>query len=130
MVDLPNEKRMCHHTGFKKQCRKLVTDGHCERWIHLQGYDVNTGVEFSESNCADDWHLKVGLENARQVKSNAAAIETQTAEMQKQHNEEMALRSDEILRALTERTRLAKLSEIREAIVAPDPSVLLEHKGE
>ena len=74
MVDLPDEKVMCHHTGFQQNCRELVCSGKCNRWIQIQGYDANTGVQFNESNCIDNWTPRLLVEHSRQTRSTAAAV--------------------------------------------------------
>jgi len=108
LVDLPNEKVMCHHTGFKQNCRELVCSGKCNRWIQIQGYDANTGVQINESNCIDNWTPRLLVENSRQTRSNAAAIENLTTEVDRAHQEDMVMRSKEVLDALAGHPRLVR----------------------
>lgn len=76
MMDLPNEKRKCHHTGFTRSCRKLVTSGACERWITLFGLDRNTGQEMNKAQCIDDCLPHLMIENTQIERETGAAVES------------------------------------------------------
>jgi len=99
---------MCHHTGFTKSCNKLVTSGKCNRWIQIQGYDANTGVQINESNCIDNWTPRLLVEHSRQTRSAAAAVENLTTEVVKAHQEDMVMHSKEVLDALAGHPRLLR----------------------
>lgn len=76
---LPSPARMCHRTGFEKSCRKLVAEGHCERWASHDLIHPITKVQAKESGCADDLSLLMLM------RINNAQIET-TASVDKTHN--------------------------------------------
>ena len=96
-MDLPNEKRMCHLTGFTKKCRSLVTSGKCERWIHLHGIDRNTGKQMvDEGHCIDDVLPKLLVENTQMARENGAAVESFRNEMVKVNQVTLALQSEEL----------------------------------
>lgn len=76
MLNLPNEKRGCHRTGFAEKCRKLVLDEVCERWVQVQGKNPNTGEDINRSNCIDDWSFLLQMEHSQQQRQTGAAIES------------------------------------------------------
>jgi hypothetical protein len=85
-MDLPSDKRGCHHTGFMKKCKALVTSGKCERWIHVVGQDKNTGEQINRHGCADDWHVSLTIENTLEARHTAAAVESFRNAMVAQNN--------------------------------------------
>jgi hypothetical protein len=84
---IPNDKRKCHLTGFKKSCRSLVVTGDCERWANIQGQHPQTGEVVNQYACVDDQVpfllLKIGLHNNQL----SAAMESMRNESAKQHAE-------------------------------------------
>lgn len=75
MDSLPDTKRRCHHTGFTKGCRKLVADGHCQRWVQVQGAHPQTGEPLSRWSCVDDLAPMLLIENAQQQRQTCASID-------------------------------------------------------
>ena len=68
--ELPKPDDFCHHTGFEKSCRELVTSGKCKRWRDLPGADPFTGEQRSAWGCVDNLVLLLQGEAMRQ--SNGA----------------------------------------------------------
>ena len=50
---LPDEKIKCHHTGFKRRCRDIVTEDACCKWAGIIGKDPTTGELVNKYGCAD-----------------------------------------------------------------------------
>lgn len=59
---LPDEKAMCHRTGFAVACFELVTQRKCRRWEHLQGSHPQTGQPMDKWGCVDDLRLFLDLQ--------------------------------------------------------------------
>lgn len=82
-MDLPDKDRGCHRTGFKINCRKLVTDGKCCRWMQITGSNPNTGEAVSRHDCIDDWIPYLLMENSKLQRETGAAVESFRNEMVK-----------------------------------------------
>ncbi len=76
MDALPDEKTLCHHTGFEKSCRDMVINGRCRKWVQIQGVNPNTGEPVNKWDCADAWLPLLLIENAQQTRQSGAAIES------------------------------------------------------
>lgn len=59
----------------------------CMFWTQLRGNDPQTGKEIDEWDCAVKWLPILLIENAKEVKQGAAAIESFRNEMVRQNNE-------------------------------------------
>ena len=59
----------------------------CMFWTQLRGNDPQTGKEIDEWDCAVKWLPMLLIENAKEVKQGAAAIESFRNEMVRQNNE-------------------------------------------
>lgn len=88
---LPDEKIGCHHTGFAKKCRALVSSGKCGRWIQVVGTNPNTGESVNRYDCVDNWIPILLIENSQQTRQAGAAIESFRNEMVKLNEIGMAL---------------------------------------
>jgi hypothetical protein len=75
-MNLPDPKVGCHKTGFTKKCRKLVSDGICDRWMHIIGMNPNTGVQVDQYRCIDDWVPLLLIENSKLQRETGAAVES------------------------------------------------------
>ena len=75
-MDLPDEKRGCHRTGFTRRCRDLVVSGECQRWMQVLGVHPNTGDRINKYNCIDDWAPVLMMENSKLQRETGAAIES------------------------------------------------------
>ena len=71
---MPKDSRWCHHTGFEKKCRDLVSSGKCERWRDLPGADPFTGQARAAWGCTDDLVLMLQGEAMRQADGAHAAV--------------------------------------------------------
>jgi hypothetical protein len=80
-MDLPSDKIYCHHTGFKKKCRVLVTNGACNRWMQVRGMNPNTGEDINRSDCVDNWTPILLIENSQMQRQTGAAVESFRNEM-------------------------------------------------
>jgi hypothetical protein len=80
-MDLPPEAVYCHHTGFKKKCRALVTSGACNRWMQVRGMNPNTGEDINRSDCVDNWTPILLIENSQMQRQTGAAVESFRNEM-------------------------------------------------
>lgn len=76
MLNLPDEKVGCHHTGFEKKCRQLVCDGVCNRWIQIIGTNPNTGEPVNQFDCVDNWTPMLLIENSQLQRQTGAAVES------------------------------------------------------
>lgn len=78
---LPDDKVMCHHTGFKTSCLDGVARHKCQKWTHIVGRDPQTGQEFNRYGCADSFVPLLLIENSQRQTQTAAAIESFRNEM-------------------------------------------------
>lgn len=78
---LPDKSIGCHHTGFAKTCRSLVSAGKCNRFIQIMGKDPNTGADVNRWDCVDNWTPMLLIENAQQSRQTGAAVESFRNEM-------------------------------------------------
>ena len=72
--ELPKPEALCHHTGFEKSCRELVTSGKCNRWRFLPGADPFTQEARQKWGCIDDLVLFLQGEASRQADAAHTAI--------------------------------------------------------
>lgn len=73
---IPPKERKCHHTGFTKSCRALVTSGACPRWMQILGTNPNTGEEAQRWDCVDNWMPLLMIENSQMQRQTGAAVES------------------------------------------------------
>lgn len=79
--ELPKTEKLCHHTGFQKKCRELVTSGTCDRWRDLPGASpFADDIRLTSWGCIDDLVLYLQGEAMRQADGTHTAI-TQFREM-------------------------------------------------
>jgi hypothetical protein len=64
---------------LKKECIGLK----CAWFTKVQGYDINTGKQIDEWNCAVNWLPMLLIENSGQQRSTGAAVESFRNEMVK-----------------------------------------------
>lgn len=75
MDHLPPKEKLCHHTGFEKQCRALVCEGACSRWVHHPGQGPFKHIpKASDWGCIDDMLLFVAGEAAQQADAGHSAV--------------------------------------------------------
>ena len=73
---LPDDKVMCHETGFERSCRDMVINGRCRKWVQIQGTNPNTGEPMNRWDCVDAWLPLLLIENSQQQRQTAAAVES------------------------------------------------------
>lgn len=72
---LADPKLGCHRTGFAKKCRKLVADGHCNRWIQIEGTNPVNGETVNRWDCVDNWPITLLIDIARKIANGNLGIE-------------------------------------------------------
>lgn len=82
-MDLPDKTIGCHHTGFARKCRTLVTGGTCRRWINIVGVNPNTGEPVNKYDCVDNWGPLLQIENSQQQRCTAASVDKTANEIAK-----------------------------------------------
>lgn len=91
MTTLPDKEVGCHHTGFEKNCRALVAEGRCNRWVQVQGRNPQTGEMINRWDCVDNWTPLLLIENAQQSRQTGAAVESFRNEMVESNEASRAL---------------------------------------
>ncbi|RAI34513.1 hypothetical protein [Rhodoplanes serenus] len=86
MVDLPNKDVGCHHTGFARKCRDLVSSGECTRWMLIQGTSPNNGQPVNRHDCVDNWTPLLLIEAALQARQSGASADKVANEVRRFHN--------------------------------------------
>ena len=71
---LPDEKIMCHLTGFEKRCLDMVVTCKCRKWVRLQGRDKDTGAPIDLYDCADHWGPQMQQQSTAQLSSQLDTI--------------------------------------------------------
>lgn len=73
---LPDDKVMCHETGFEKRCKDMVVNCHCRKWIQVMGNNPNTGEPINRWDCSDAWLPLLLIENSQMQRQTGAAVES------------------------------------------------------
>lgn len=73
---LPDEKVKCHRTAFEKSCRDMVVNCHCQLWVHISGFNRNTGQQMDHYACVDRVKVDLTIENTQAQQSTAKAVES------------------------------------------------------
>ena len=75
---LPDSKIKCHHTGFAKSCRSIVTadDTICPKYVHVVGSNPNTGNPVDHWGCIDSMQHLLLIENSQMQRQTGAAVES------------------------------------------------------
>ncbi len=94
---LPDEKVMCHETGFEKSCRDMVINCRCRTWVQIQGANPNTGEAMKRWGCVDALMPLLMIENSQQQRQTGAAVESFRNEMVRANEQTvLALATDEL----------------------------------
>ncbi len=104
---LPDEKIMCHMTGFEKSCYDMVTKCKCRKWVHWQGeHPQIKGKVVDQWDCRDHLDHLMGIQVVQAIRqttntinewrkevdqTNAGAIAGVLGHLNKQVNEALAL---------------------------------------
>lgn len=78
---LPDKDIGCHRAGFSRKCRELVSSGECKRFVQIMGVNPQTGKEVSGWDCIDNWTPFLLLENTKEQRHTAKAVESFRNEM-------------------------------------------------
>jgi hypothetical protein len=76
MTYLPEVGVGCHETGFEKDCRDMVVNRRCRKWIQIQGTNPNTGESVNRWDCVDAWFPLLLIENSQMQRQTGAAVES------------------------------------------------------
>ena len=79
---LPDERIMCHRTGFQVSCFDGVTKHRCRLWCHVSGTDA-MGKDIDVYGCADELSIKLLHEVAKEVRQAAASTDKVATEVKK-----------------------------------------------
>lgn len=90
MTNLPDEKIMCHHTGFEKRCFDMVTQSKCRKWRYLWGTDPQTGVQLSVWDCVDGLQHQIQLDTGKAVMHMVASLDKLATEVATSNDAGMA----------------------------------------
>lgn len=71
---LPDEKIGCHR--LPRKCRDGVINEHCQLWVRLQGVNPQTGQPIDHYACADAIVPYLLIENSKEQRQTAAAVES------------------------------------------------------
>ena len=77
---LPDDKIMCHRTGFTVSCFDGVTKHKCRLWCHVSGTDA-TGKDIDVFGCGDEFNMKMLHEVAKEVRQAAASTDKVATEV-------------------------------------------------
>jgi hypothetical protein len=83
---------------LKKECVGLK----CAWFIKVEGYDINSGKQVDEWNCAMSWLPMLLIENSGQQRQTGAAVESFRNEMVKTNQEAPILLAKAIAQAVTQ----------------------------
>lgn len=97
----PPKGKMCHKTGFEKECRVCVMDHGCEMWKQVQGKNPITGEEISRWGCLEAMQDLFFVDMIRKQNGMQAAIESMRNELVKLSVEAMARQERQHREALT-----------------------------
>lgn len=103
MSNIPDDNVRCHHTGFKMKCHTGVTKHRCQKWIRVTGLDPQTGNPIDNWACADSWLPYLMVENSKQQRQTAKAIETFRDKMIIMNQAHLAMMGNEKKLELTRR---------------------------
>jgi hypothetical protein len=115
----PDEKKMCHRTGFTCSCLELVSTKKCQdRWVNLIGQNKNTGEEVNKFGCVDDhaYLLQMGME-ARLIGIQAA--------VESRGNDTIKMLGEGILRQDHQHREAIGLSGAESRLAPPEPRKLI-----
>jgi hypothetical protein len=119
MDAIPDEKKMCHRTGFTKGCRELCLSGACQdRWVGAEVHDKTKDTKFFKWACVDDLahYVSYGIES--RLLGIQAAVEARG-------NDTIKMIGESILRQDHQHREALALSGIDSQIAPPQPLKLI-----
>jgi hypothetical protein len=88
---LPDEKVMCHMTGFQRSCRDAVVNCGCRKWVQIRGMNPNTGEELNRWDCTDALMPLLMIENSQMQRQTGASVDSLRNEVARASAEPLAL---------------------------------------
>jgi hypothetical protein len=120
-MQLPDEKRCCHHTGFSKSCRKFVTSGACRRWVDLSFQNVKTGQVAEHYGCIDDMNFPLNQLALKKQDETTASIDELRNESKQREETAMAVQARVLGSMLDVGQRLELAADQTEVPQLPSP---------
>jgi hypothetical protein len=77
---LPDDKIMCHRTGFTVSCLDGVVKHKCRLWCHVTGTDA-MDRDIDVFGCGDELSLKFLHEIAKEERQTAASVDKVATEV-------------------------------------------------
>jgi hypothetical protein len=71
---LPDEKIMCHLTGFEKRCLDMVVNHKCRKWVHLKGVATDGKTAIDLYDCADHWGPQISQQATAQLSAQLDTV--------------------------------------------------------
>lgn len=72
----PDPRKMCHHTGFKRSCKKLLDSGACQgRWVEVSLNNLTKEGSHAAWGCSDEFHFVMGMVQEKRLLGIQAAVE-------------------------------------------------------
>lgn len=96
---LPDEKIMCHRTGFDKSCFDMVVKCKCQLWVKVSGTPPQAEAPVDYYACADSWMPMLTLEVANMVRQNTASTDKVASEVKAHRDENMTMGAIAVQRA-------------------------------
>jgi len=109
-MDLPDEKIMCHRTGFEKSCFDMVTRCKCQLWVKVSGQHPQSEKPIDHYACADSWMPLLTLEVANMVRQNTASTDKVATEIKGHRDDTVTVGA-----ILTQRTRDAVVQALEDS---------------
>jgi hypothetical protein len=100
---LPDKNVKCPSTGFNKSCREIIAEWTCPKWVKISGMNPNTGEQLDDYGCVDSFLPMLLIENSKQQRSTAAAVESFRNEMVNGNQQSMMLLAQQFNTKLLEK---------------------------
>lgn len=82
----PDEKVMCHRTGFTKSCFECVTQHKCRAWVRIEGQTADK-KPIDVYDCADHWTPQLHQQSTMELRQHLLAIAQSVDLLRKEVNE-------------------------------------------
>lgn len=83
----PDDKIMCHHTGFQKPCFDMVTKCKCRKWVHFIGQNPQTGQDVDVWDCRDHLDHFFNVQVVQAVRQATASVDSLRREVAEQNDQ-------------------------------------------
>lgn len=71
---LPDDKTMCHRTGFEKRCKDMVVNCNCRAWVRIKGRHAETDAPLDLYDCADHWGPQIQMQATEVLQKHLLTI--------------------------------------------------------